>query len=55
MLQGYNLERISCEAGITVAKVSEWRDEFVANGCDQELAWLKVSGRESDNAARAAV
>ena len=32
MLQGDNLELMSWEVGISVAKVSEWQDEFVANG-----------------------
>lgn len=45
--------RVECEAGITVGKVSEWQDQFVASGQaglksrdaegrDDELARLKV-------------
>lgn len=53
VLRGDDLDLVSREAGITAAKVSEWRDQFVASGQaglksrdadsrDAELARLKV-------------
>lgn len=53
VLRGDDLDLGSREAGITAAKVSEWRDQFVASGQaglksrdadgrDDELARLKV-------------
>jgi hypothetical protein len=53
VLRGDDLDLVSREAGITAAKVSEWRDQFVASGRaglksrdadgrDDELARLKV-------------
>ncbi len=53
VLRGDDLDLVSREAGITAAKVSEWRDQFVAsgqaglksraaNGRDDELARLKA-------------
>jgi hypothetical protein len=53
VLRGDNLDLVSREAGMTAAKVSEWRDQFVASGQaglksrdadgrDDELARLKV-------------
>jgi hypothetical protein len=32
VLRGEDLDLVSREAGITAAKVSEWRDQFVASG-----------------------
>ena len=53
VLRGDDLDLVSREAGMTAAKVSEWRDQFVASGQaglksrdadgrDDELARLKV-------------
>ena len=53
VLRGEDLELVSREAGITAAKVSAWRDQFVASGQaglksrdadgrDDELARLKA-------------
>jgi hypothetical protein len=53
VLRGDDLDVVSREAGITAAKVSEWWDQFVANGQaglkrraadghDNELAQLKA-------------
>ncbi len=53
VLRGDDLDLVSREAGITAAKVSEWRDQFVASGQaglksraadgrDDELARLKA-------------
>jgi len=53
VLRGEDLDLVSREAGMTAAKVSEWRDQFVASGQaglksrdadgrDDELARLKV-------------
>lgn len=53
VLRGEDLDLVSREAGITAAKVSEWRDQFVASGQaglksrdadgrDEELARLKA-------------
>lgn len=53
VLRGEDLDLVSREAGITAAKVSEWRDQFVASGLaglksrdadgrDDELARLKA-------------
>ncbi len=53
VLRGDDLDLVSREAGITAAKVSEWRDHFLAGGHaslksrptderDTELAWLKT-------------
>lgn len=53
VLRGEDLDLVSREAGITAAKVSEWRDQFVASGQaglksrdadgrDDELARLKA-------------
>ena len=53
VLRGDDLDRVSREAGITAATVSEWRDQFLASGQaglksratdgrDDELARLKA-------------
>jgi transposase len=53
VLRGDDLDLVSREAGITAAKLSEWRDQFftsgqaalksrVADGRDDELARLKA-------------
>ena len=53
VLRGDDLDLVSREAGITAAKVSEWRDQFVvsgqaglksrdADGRDEEVARLKA-------------
>ena len=53
VFRGDDLDLVSREAGMTAAKVSEWRDQFVtsgqaglksrdADGRDDELARLKV-------------
>ena len=53
VLRGDDLDLVSREAGITASKVSEWRDQFVANGQaalksragdgrDEEVARLKA-------------
>ena len=57
VLRGDNLDLVSREAGITAAKVSEWRDHFLASGHaslngrpaderDTELARLKTLVRD---------
>jgi transposase len=45
MLRGDDLDLVSCEAGITAAKVSEWQAGLKSradDGCDDELARLKA-------------
>ena len=34
LLRGETIENISRKHGLTMAELSEWRDEFIANGMD---------------------
>lgn len=47
VLRGEDLDLVSREAGITAAKVSEWRDQFVANG-QAALKSRDTDGRDDE-------
>jgi transposase len=49
VLRGDDLDLVSREAGITAAKVSEWRDQFVASG-QAGLKSRATDGRDDERA-----
>ena len=50
ILRGEDLDLVSREAGLTAAKVSEWRDQFVASG--QAALKSRAADHRDDEAAR---